>query len=44
MKEKGLIKQFSVERLLMELDKIKLFKLSDGEMIVSEISKKIKRF
>ena len=40
MKDKGLVKQYSVEKLLLELEKIKLFELSNGETLVSEISKK----
>jgi len=40
MKETGLSKQYSVEKLLLELEKIKLFVLSQGEIIQSEVSKK----
>ena len=40
MKEKALVKQYSVEKLLLELEKIKIFELSQGETLVSEISKK----
>jgi len=40
LKETGLSKQYSVEKLLLELEKIKLFVLSHGEIIQSEVSKK----
>ena len=40
LKETGLSKQYSVEKLLLELEKIKLFVLSQGEIIQSEVSKK----
>jgi len=40
MKETGLIKQYSVQKLLLELEKIKMFELSSGEKMVSEVSKK----
>ncbi|WP_292392267.1 IS1634 family transposase [Methanoculleus sp. UBA303] len=40
MKETGLIKQYSVQKLLLELEKIKVVELSSGEMMVSEVSKK----
>jgi len=38
LKETGLSKQYSVEKLLLELEKIKLFVLSQGEIIQSEVS------
>jgi transposase len=40
MKETGLIKQYSVQKLLLELEKIKMVELSSGEKMVSEVSKK----
>ena len=40
LKETGLVKHFSVEKLLLELEKIKLFELSRGEILQSEVSKK----
>ena len=40
MKENGLAKQYSVEKLFLELEKIKLFELSQGEILKSEVSKK----
>ena len=40
LKETGLSKQYSVKKLLLELEKIKLFVLSQGEIIQSEVSKK----
>jgi hypothetical protein len=40
MKVTGLAEQYSVEKLLLELEKIKLFELSQGEIILSEVSKK----
>ena len=40
LKVTGLAKQYSVEKLLLELEKIKLFELSQGEIMQSEVSKK----
>ena len=40
MKETGLIKQYSVQKLLLELEKIKMVELSSGEKMLSEVSKK----
>lgn len=40
MKETGLAQQYSVEKLLLELEKIKVFELSQGEILQSEVSKK----
>jgi len=40
MKETGLATKYSVEKLLLELEKIKLFELSQGETLLSEVSKK----
>ncbi|KAF5085467.1 IS1634 family transposase [Methanospirillum sp. J.3.6.1-F.2.7.3] len=40
LKETGLSKQYSVEKLLLELEKIKLFVLSQGQILQSEVSKK----
>ncbi len=40
LKETGLAKHYSVEKLLLELEKIKLFKLSQREIMQSEVSKK----
>jgi len=40
MKETGLIKQYSVQKLLLELEEIKMVELSSGEKMVSEVSKK----
>ena len=42
MKVTGLAKQYSVEKPLLELEKIKLFELSQGEIMQSEVSKKNK--
>jgi transposase len=36
----GLAKQSSVEKLLLELEKIKLFELNQGDIMQSEVSKK----
>ena len=40
MKEKGLYKNYTVEKLLSELKKIKKFELLSGKTMLSEISKK----
>ena len=40
MKVTGLAKKYSVEKLLLELEKIKLFELSHREIMQSEVSKK----
>ncbi len=40
LKETGLLKQYSVEKLLLELEKIKLFELSHGQILQSKVSKK----
>ena len=40
MKESDLIKEFTVNGLLLELSKIKKIQLANGEIIVSEITKK----
>lgn len=40
MKDTGLAKQYSVEKLLLELEKIKIFELSQGETMLSEVNKK----
>jgi len=40
MKDNGLAKQFSVEKMLLELEKIKKYQLENGEIIVSEVTKK----
>jgi transposase len=40
MKETGLAAKYSVEKLLLELEKIKMFELSQGEILLSEVSKK----
>jgi transposase len=40
MKESDLIKEFTVDGLLLELSKIKKIQLANGEIIVSEITKK----
>lgn len=42
MKETGLIKEYTVEKLLLELEKIKKIRLANGEMITTEITKKQK--
>jgi len=39
-KENGLAKQFSDEKMLLELEKIKKDQLENGENMVSEITKK----
>jgi hypothetical protein len=38
--ENGLAKQFSVEKMFLDLEKIKKFQLEKGEIIVSEVTKK----
>ena len=38
--ENGLAKQFSVDRLLLELEKNKKCQLSNSEIVVSEVSRK----
>jgi transposase len=40
MKENGLAKQFSVEKMFLELEKIKKYQLENGEIMVSEVTKK----
>jgi transposase len=40
MKDNGLAKQFSVDKMLLELEKIKKYQLENGEIIVSEVTKK----
>ncbi len=40
MKETGLAKQYSVKKLLLELEKIKVFERSQGETMLSEVNKK----
>ena len=40
MKETGLIKEYTVEKLLLELEKIKKIRLGEGEDVVSEITKR----
>ena len=40
MKESDLIKDFTADSLLLELSKIKKIQLANGEIIVSEITKK----
>lgn len=40
MKENNLYKKYSIEKLIMELKKIKIFELSNGKKMISEISKK----
>ena len=40
MKESDLIKEFTVDGLLLELSKIKKIQLVNGDIIVSEITKK----
>jgi hypothetical protein len=40
LKENGLAKQFSVEKMLLELEKIKKYQLENGEIMVSEVTKK----
>lgn len=42
MKITGLIKDYTVEKLLLELEKIKKIKLANGEIIITEITKKQK--
>lgn len=44
MKETGLIKEYTVEKLLLELEKIKKIRLTDGEMILTEITKSRRGF
>jgi transposase len=40
MEETGLVKHHSVQKLLLELEKIKILELPSGERMVSEVSKK----
>jgi transposase len=40
MKENNLYKKYTIEKLIMELKKIKIFELSNGKKMISEISKK----
>lgn len=40
MKQTGLVKQYSVRKLLLELKKIRIFELSSGDMMVSGVTKK----
>lgn len=42
MRERGLIERYSVGGLLLELEKMKKIELSDGEIVVSELTKKQK--
>jgi transposase len=42
MKETGLLKEYTVEKLLLELEKIKKIKLANGELIKTEITKRQK--
>jgi len=42
MKEKGLYKNFTREKLLCELKKIKRIQFASGKTIITEISKKQK--
>lgn len=40
LKEAGLLEVYTVERLFLELAKIKMIKLANGETLVKELSKK----
>jgi len=40
MRDAGLAKQYSVQKLLLELEQVKKCELANGEIIVSEISKR----
>ncbi len=40
MRENGLLKSYTVEKLLLELEKIKKIQLSNGDIIVTEVTKK----
>jgi len=40
LKENGLAKQFSDEKMLLELEKIKKYQLENGENMVSVVTKK----
>ncbi|AKB28886.1 transposase (IS4) [Methanosarcina siciliae T4/M] len=40
MKEKGILKDYTVESLLLELEKIKKIELENGESIVTELTRK----
>ena len=40
MKENGLAKQFSVDMMFLGLEKIKKYQLENGEIMVSEVTKK----
>ena len=42
MKKTGLIKEYTVEKLLMELEKMKKIRIANGDMITTEITKKQK--
>jgi len=43
MKEKELIKEYTVERLLLELEKIKQIELTNGNVLLTELTKKHKK-
>lgn len=40
LKEAGLLEVYTVERLFLELAKIKMIQLANGETLVKELSKK----
>ncbi len=40
MRENGLLKNYTVEKLLLELEKIKKIQLANGDIIVTEVTKK----
>jgi len=42
MKETGLIKEYTLEKLLLELEKIKRIELRNGEIFLSEVTKRCK--
>jgi len=43
MKEKELSKEYTVERLLLELEKIKQIELTNGNVLLTELTKKHKK-
>lgn len=42
MKETGIIEDYTVESLLLELEKIRIIKMQNGEVIVTELTRKQK--
>ena len=40
MRDAGLLKNYTVEKLLLELEKIKKIQLANGDIVVTEVTKK----